>query len=180
MLFSGSVRENLDPFDAFDDNALHTVLRQVNLDAHVAAMAEKDDADSQEAGADGSATHSVRSSLDAQVTEAGGNFSLGQRQLICIARALLRQSKLVLLDEATSSVDVETDNMIQSHMRSRFTSSTVITVAHRINTIIDSDRVLVLEHGRVAEFAPPHQLLAEPQSLFHALVHEHEHSRNAV
>jgi len=196
VLFSGSVRENLDPFSEFDDAALARSLQRVNLMAHVEGIAasemEGGDADDITGGGGGGGggggsggavlrgvrrtNVGVSRALDAHVAENGGNFSLGQRQLICIARALLRRSRLILLDEATSSVDVETDAMIQKHMRSEFAASTVITVAHRINTIIDSDRVLVLERGRVAEFDTPQRLLRDPQSLFYSLVHEYDHS----
>eukprot|EP00937_MAST-01D_sp_MAST-1D-sp2_P000725 g725.t1 len=163
VLFSGTVRENLDPFHRHADAGLCRALERVHLLAHAEALAV--------GGAQGGGGQGP---LGAAVAEGGANFSLGQRQLLCIARAMLQRSHVVLLDEATSSVDAETDALIQQRMRSDFAASTVITVAHRINTIIDSDRVLVMERGRVAELAPPRELLADPRSLFHALVHEHE------
>ncbi len=130
-----------------------------------------------------------------QVTEKGENFSQGQRQLICLARALLRKSKVMtresiihkqlsrllqttcttyvcqvlLLDEATAAVDLETDDLIQKAIRTEFADCTVITIAHRLNTILDCDRVAVFSEGRLVEFAPPSELLAKKDSAFSAL-----------
>lgn len=103
------------------------------------------------------------------MAEGGENFSLGQRQLFCIARALLRAPKILVLDEATANVDVETDALIQKTIRSEFKDCTMLTVAHRINTIIDSDRVLTMDNGVVAEYSSPQDLLADDNSLFSKL-----------
>lgn len=94
---------------------------------------------------------------------------MGQRQLICLARALLRKTKILILDEATAAVDLETDDLIQSTIRSEFSHCTVLTIAHRLNTIIDSDRVLVLDKGLVVEFDSPDTLLKNKASIFYSM-----------
>ncbi|XP_054158437.1 ATP-binding cassette sub-family C member 2-like [Oppia nitens] len=148
VLFSGTIRFNLDPFDRFTDDQLWSVLEHSHLNEFV---------------------KSTDMGLDYQVDESGDNLSVGQRQLICLARALLRNTRLLILDEATAAVDVETDALIQQTIRQEFKSCTVLTIAHRINTIMDSDRVLVLNDGRVAEFASPDELLSNRTSIFYLL-----------
>ncbi|CAG8642031.1 16346_t:CDS:2, partial [Acaulospora colombiana] len=102
--------------------------------------------------------------LDAKVHEHGGNFSQGQRQLIALARALARRSKIIIMDEATASVDFRTDRLIQETIREEFSEATVITIAHRLRTVMDYDRVLVL--GKIIEFESPYLLLQNPRSMF--------------
>ena len=97
--------------------------------------------------------------LSEPVSEGASVFSVGQKQLICLARAILRKNRIIVLDEATANVDMETDRLIQETIKRKFRDCTVITVAHRLDTIIESDRVLVLSHGRVKEFGEPHALL---------------------
>lgn len=107
--------------------------------------------------------------LNHQVNEGGDNLSIGQRQLVCLARALLRRTNVLVLDEATAAVDLETDSLIQATIRQEFNHCTVLTIAHRLHTILDSDRVLVLDNGKVAEFNSPKSLLADNQSIFYSL-----------
>ncbi|KAI9040636.1 ATP-binding cassette glutathione S-conjugate transporter YCF1 [Aspergillus affinis] len=138
-MFEGTVRDNLDPRHAHDDTELWSVLEHARLKDHVAQM---------------------EGQLDARIQEGGSNLSQGQRQLVNLARALLTPSNILVLDEATAAVDVETDALLQRTLRSSiFSDRTIITIAHRINTIIDSDRIVVLDKGRVAEFDTPKELI---------------------
>ena len=107
----------------------------------------------------GPAVRALEGQLHDMVAEGGENFSVGQRQLLCIGRALLRKPKVLVLDEATASIDNATDAAVQLRIRQEFQDATVLTIAHRLHTIMDSDRVLVLEHGRVKEFDTPKALL---------------------
>ncbi|KAJ1519078.1 hypothetical protein ONE63_011320 [Megalurothrips usitatus] len=149
VLFSGTLRKNLDPFEEYRDDQLWAALEDVEL-RDVAAGAE---------------------GLQMRVADAGSNFSVGQRQLICLARAILRDNKLLVLDEATANVDPQTDALIQKTIRSKFAHCTVLTVAHRLNTIMDSDRVLVMDDGRPTEFDHPH-LLIQKRGIFYSLVQQ--------
>ncbi|CAK9004941.1 Multidrug resistance-associated protein 1 (ATP-binding cassette sub-family C member 1) (Glutathione-S-conjugate-translocating ATPase ABCC1) (Leukotriene C(4) transporter) (LTC4 transporter) [Durusdinium trenchii] len=150
VIFSGTVRSNLDPFNAYEDDQIWDALQQC-------AMVE-----------------SIRESggLDSEVSEFGENFSQGQRQLLCLARAVLAQAKILLLDEATSSVDYETDAAIQNTINSSFKGSTILTIAHRMLSIIEYDRILVLSDGQVAEFGSPDELLKDSDSEFSGMVGE--------
>ena len=155
VLFSASIRFNLDPFDEFSDAQIWDVLTSVEMKDHVMSLSGK---------------------LIEEVAEGGDNFSTGQRQLICIARALLRHPKILVMDEATASIDNETDAMIQRMVRQNFKESTVLTIAHRLHTIIDSDRILVLDSGSVAEMDSPENLLANPNGMFKSLWDRHKKS----
>jgi len=138
VLFSGTVRLNLDPFDKHSDDELWKVLEVSHLKNFVSGLND---------------------GLQHQVTEGGENLSVGQRQLVCLARALLRKSKILVLDEATAAVDLETDELIQKTIRDEFADHTVFTIAHRLNTIMDYDRVLVLDSGAIVELDSPANLL---------------------
>ena len=113
---------------------------------------------------------SLDAGLEYSVAENGENLSLGQRQLICLGRALLRKSKILVLDEATAAIDLSTDALIQETIRSEFSHCTILTIAHRLNTIMDSTRVLVMDQGKVVQFDTPERLLANKDSgAFYAL-----------
>ncbi|KAH9080865.1 hypothetical protein Ae201684P_007951 [Aphanomyces euteiches] len=141
VLFSGSVRLNLDPTNDADDADLWTVLKRVHLSDAIP-------------------------SLEFEIAEKGSNLSVGQRQLVCIARALLRRSKVVVLDEATANIDPESDCLIQQTMRECFENVTRLIIAHRLDTILDSDRILVLDAGAVKEYGTPSELFANKDSAF--------------
>ncbi|GAB5362447.1 hypothetical protein AAMO2058_000797700 [Amorphochlora amoebiformis] len=146
-LFSGTLRSNLDPFDDYEDANLWGALRDVQLEKSFA-------------------------SLSTPISESGGNLSTGEKQLICLARASLRNSKVLVCDEATAHVDPHTDATIQAAIRRRFSGCTVIIIAHRLNTIIDCDYAAVLEHGRLVEFGPPHDLLKNKEGKFAGMVRD--------
>ncbi|KAI4466024.1 atp-binding cassette sub-family c [Holotrichia oblita] len=147
VLFSASMRYNLDPFNEYSDKDIWNALNQVEL-------------------------KNMLSSLEYKVEEGGNNFSVGQRQLICLARAIIRRNKILVLDEATANVDPETDNLIQRTIRNKFRDCTVLTIAHRLNTIMDSDRIIVMDAGRIVECDHPHLLLQNENGYFTKLVME--------
>ncbi|XP_018417069.1 PREDICTED: canalicular multispecific organic anion transporter 1 isoform X2 [Nanorana parkeri] len=138
VLFSGTLRMNLDPFDQYTDEEVWKALELSHLKPYVEGLEEK---------------------LFYAVSEGGENLSVGQRQLVCLARALLRKSKILILDEATAAVDLETDNLIQRTIRSEFADCTVLTIAHRLHTIMDSNKVMVLDAGKIIEYGEPEALL---------------------
>uniref|UniRef100_A0A7N8XI22 ATP-binding cassette, sub-family C (CFTR/MRP), member 10 n=1 Tax=Mastacembelus armatus TaxID=205130 RepID=A0A7N8XI22_9TELE len=148
FLFSGTIRENLDPCGRHPDQQLLDVLDQCHLSSVVSRMG----------------------GLDAEVGERGKSLSVGQRQLLCLSRALLTQAKVLCIDEATASVDQKTDRLLQQTIRDMFQDKTVLTIAHRINTIMDCDRVLVMHAGKVVEFDSPAALCKTDRSVFHRLV----------
>ncbi|XP_027198223.2 ATP-binding cassette sub-family C member 4-like [Dermatophagoides pteronyssinus] len=149
VAFIGSLRKNLDPFDVRSDEEIWNALEKVQIKKVVNEMYEK---------------------LEYQLSEGGDNLSVGQRQLICLARALLRRNKILILDEATANVDNHTDSLIQQTIRNNFSDCTVITIAHRLNTIIDSDRIIVMDAGRVAQFDTPLNLIQNEQGIFYNLI----------
>uniref|UniRef100_A0A8B9S531 ABC-type glutathione-S-conjugate transporter n=1 Tax=Apteryx owenii TaxID=8824 RepID=A0A8B9S531_APTOW len=150
VLFSGSLRTNLDPLNQYTDADIWTALELTQLKNFIADLPDQ---------------------LEYKCTDQGENLSTGQKQLVCLARALLQKAKILVLDEATSAVDPETDLQIQSTLRTQFKESTVLTIAHRVNTIMDCDRILVLENGWIAEFDTPEKLIAQ-KGAFYRLVEE--------
>ncbi|XP_033095845.1 multidrug resistance-associated protein 4-like, partial [Anneissia japonica] len=151
VLFSGCLRRNLDPFGEHNEIQLWRALEEVQLKSTVSELPEK---------------------LGAPVSEGGSNFSVGQRQLLCLARALLRHTRILIVDEATANVDIKTDQLIQATIREKFKHCTVLTIAHRLNTIMDSDRILILDQGKIAEFDEPFVLLQKEDGLLTKMVSE--------
>nr|XP_012230327.1 PREDICTED: probable multidrug resistance-associated protein lethal(2)03659 isoform X1 [Linepithema humile]XP_012230329.1 PREDICTED: probable multidrug resistance-associated protein lethal(2)03659 isoform X1 [Linepithema humile]XP_012230330.1 PREDICTED: probable multidrug resistance-associated protein lethal(2)03659 isoform X1 [Linepithema humile] len=145
FLFSGTLRRNLDPFDLHADHPLWQALEEVEL---------------KEMG------------LEAHINEGGSNLSVGQRQLVCLARAIVRNNPILVLDEATANVDPRTDELIQTTIRRKFEKCTVLTIAHRLNTVMDSDRILVMDAGSAVEFDHPHVLLQKESGYLKNMVHE--------
>ncbi|CAG2101812.1 unnamed protein product [Medioppia subpectinata] len=150
-LFTGTLRLNLDPFNRYSDTDIWRALESAHLKQFV---------------------DTLKKGLSHEISEGGENLSVGQKQLICLARALLRKTKILVLDEATAAVDMETDDLIQQTIRKEFCLSTIVTIAHRLNTIIDYDKVLVMDKGMVAEFDSPHHLLQNTNSIFYSMAKE--------
>ncbi|KAJ3097211.1 hypothetical protein HDU97_005074 [Phlyctochytrium planicorne] len=178
VLFEGTLKSNIDPLDAHTDEEIWNAIRDVGLLESMQKKANGKGKEVAEAGVPGSVSEAVvRVEEDGEekedrpfqlsdaVNEGGTNFSQGQRQLICMARAMLRKTKLIILDEATASVDELADSKIQEGIRSAFKDGTVITIAHRLKTIIDYDRVLVLDHGEIAEYDTPFNLVSREAAL---------------
>ncbi|XP_047065452.1 ABC transporter C family member 14-like [Lolium rigidum] len=152
VLFEGTIRSNIDPIGQFSDSEIWQALEHCQLKDVVASKAQK---------------------LDALVADSGENWSVGQRQLLCLGRVILKQNQVLFMDEATASVDSQTDAAIQKITREQFSSCTIISIAHRIPTVMDCDRVLVLDAGLVKEFDEPSKLIEQPSSLFGAMVQEY-------
>ena len=148
ILFTGSLRMNLDPFQEYSDQELWDALEEASLKNMVEKLPKQ---------------------LSEEIKECGANFSVGERQLLCLARALLKRSKIIIMDEATANVDYKTDQLIQETIHTKSRHCTVITIAHRLNTIIDYDRVVVLENGQVVEYDKPEILLQNKEGEFSRL-----------
>eukprot|EP00300_Choanocystis_sp_HF-7_P031235 c40430_g1_i1.p1 GENE.c40430_g1_i1~~c40430_g1_i1.p1 ORF type:complete len:697 (+),score=203.27 c40430_g1_i1:197-2092(+) len=149
FLFSGTIRSNLDIMGQYSDEEIWHAVKMVDLEK---------------------AIREFKAGLDHLVTEKGDNFSAGTVQLLCLARVLLKKPKVIFMDEATASVDLETDNLVQKTIRSSFSDCTIVTIAHRLNTVIDYDKILVMDQGRVVEFGSPAQLLRDSGGFFSNLV----------
>nr|XP_035935992.1 multidrug resistance-associated protein 4 isoform X4 [Halichoerus grypus] len=151
VLFTGTMRKNLDPFNEHTDEELWNAIAEVQLKEAIEDLPGK---------------------LDTELAESGSNFSVGQRQLVCLARAILRKNRILIIDEATANVDPRTDELIQKKIREKFAQCTVLTIAHRLNTIIDSDKIMVLDSGRLKEYDEPYVLLQNEESLFYKMVQQ--------
>ncbi|KAI4294948.1 hypothetical protein MLD38_040783 [Melastoma candidum] len=151
-MFEGTIRSNLDPLEEYTEEQIWDALDKCQLGDEVRKKEGK---------------------LDSTVIENGENWSMGQRQLVCLGRVLLKKSKVLVLDEATASVDTATDNLIQQTIRQHFSECTVITIAHRITSVVDSDMVLLLDNGLVSEYDSPKRLLEDRSSSFAQMVEEY-------
>ncbi|XP_023230047.1 multidrug resistance-associated protein 4-like isoform X2 [Centruroides sculpturatus] len=149
MLFNGPLRRNIDPFNEYSEEKLWQAIEEVQLKEVISTLP---------------------GGLDTHLSEGGRNFSVGERQLICLARTILRQNKILVMDEATANIDKRTDSCIQKIIREKFKSCTVLTIAHRLHTIIDSDRILVLVNGKLEEFDMPYKLLKNVNGTFYNLI----------
>ncbi|CAM4781960.1 unnamed protein product [Rotaria magnacalcarata] len=152
VLFTGTMRSNLDRFGDYSDTEIWHALDQVQLKKLVSDV--------------------MPNGLQSLVNESGSNLSVGQKQLVCLARAILKKSRILVIDEATANVDNATDELIQRAIREQFKNCTVLTVAHRLRTVIDSDRIMVLGSGNILEFDTPQALLFDTQSQFSSLVNQ--------
>uniref|UniRef100_A0A804LAC5 Uncharacterized protein n=1 Tax=Musa acuminata subsp. malaccensis TaxID=214687 RepID=A0A804LAC5_MUSAM len=152
IMFEGTVRGNLDPLKEYSDSRIWEVLDKCQLGDMIRKNSKK---------------------LDSTVIENGENWSVGQRQLLCLGRALLKRSNILVLDEATASVDTATDGIIQETLREEFKDCTILTIAHRIHTVIDSDLILVLSEGKILEYDKPSMLLEREDSAFSKLIKEY-------
>ncbi|XP_011500254.1 PREDICTED: multidrug resistance-associated protein 4-like [Ceratosolen solmsi marchali] len=148
ILFMGTVRKNLDPFDEYTDKDLWQALDDVGM------------------------KRSLHMGLDAKVAVGGSNFSVGQRQLLCLARAIVRKKKILVMDEATANVDPSTDDLIQKTVKKKFEACTILTIAHRLHTVIDSDRILVMDSGSISEFDHPYILLTNNKGTLYDIVQQ--------
>lgn len=153
QVLEGSIRSNLDPLNQYSSEKLLDVLELSHLQSHVLKMAKEQEC----------------LPLDVAIQEGGSNLSVGQKQLVCLARALLNPSKVLVLDEATSSVDLETDNVVQQTIRAQFQGKTILTIAHRLDTVMDSDKIVVLDQGKIVEVGAPDDLL-EQKGWFYEMV----------
>ena len=150
LLFSGTLKSNIDPFNKYSDEEVADSLKKVHIWDDLKEDSNESDP--------------IKKKLYSKIEEEGSNYSLGQRQLICLARALVRNPKILLMDEATASIDLKTDNLIQKMISEEFKNTTVITIAHRLNTIINYDKILVLDKGEVQEYNSPKALVNDENS----------------
>ncbi|XP_070656023.1 ATP-binding cassette sub-family C member 4-like [Bos indicus] len=145
------MRKNLDPFNEHTDKELWNALEEVQLKETIEGLPGK---------------------MDTALAETGSNLSVGQRQLVCLARVILKTNQILIIDKATSNVDPRTDELIKKAIHEKFSQCTVVTITHRLSTIIDSDKIMVLDSGTVKEYSPPHVLLQNSKSLFYKMMQQ--------
>ena len=145
-LMDGTLRYNIDPISCYSDHEIYQVMKKIGFDY---ILSEN------------------KGGLDQKISENGSNLSIGEKQLICITRAILRKSKIIVLDEATASIDYKTEEIIQKALNEILSDSTMISIAHRIKTVMNADKILVLENGEIIEFDTPQNLLRDKNSYFY-------------
>ena len=155
FLLEGTLKTNLDPLNLYSESEINEVLKNVKL----YEMLERDNANKK----------NTSNGINTIIKEYGNNLSFGCRQLLCVARAILRKSKIIILDEATSSVDQKTEDIITNAVDTMFKDSTVITIAHTINTVKSCDRIIVMNDGEIAEVGKPDDLIMDVNSKFYTL-----------
>jgi ABC-type multidrug transport system fused ATPase/permease subunit len=179
VLFSGTIRTNLDPFSDFSDHQIKEVLQRVHLiPSSDNSPAPEPEAESSTSGSSTAAptltdvkgNANIFLDLSSPISSSGSNLSQGQKQLLCLARAILSRPRLLILDEATSAVDMVTDALIQRSIREEFANTTLLVVAHRLSTVADFDRILVMRDGVAAEFGSPKELLGLEDGVFRDMV----------
>ncbi|XP_057563261.1 ATP-binding cassette sub-family C member 4-like [Hippopotamus amphibius kiboko] len=151
VLFTATMRKNLDPFNEHTDEELWNALEEVQLKEAIKVLPDK---------------------MDTELAESGLNLSVGQRQLVCLARAILRKNQILIIDKATSNVDPRTDELIQKKIHEKFAQCTVLTITHRLSTVIDSDKIMVLDSGTLKQYGPPCELLQATDSLFYRMMQQ--------
>lgn len=163
-LFTGTIKSNLDPYDEYTDDQIFEALKRVNL-----VTQEELDRPLTDTSSVSSENVNKFLNLSGEISEGGSNISQGQRQLVCLARSLLRSPKIILLDEATASIDYASDAKIQQTIRKEFGGNTILTIAHRLRSVIDYDKILVMDAGEVKEFDHPYSLLLNKNSLLYSM-----------
>ncbi|XP_043334064.1 ATP-binding cassette sub-family C member 4-like isoform X7 [Cervus canadensis] len=151
VLFTGTMRKNLDPFDEHTNEELWDALEEVRLKEIIESLPDK---------------------MDTELVESGSNLSVGQRQLLCLARGILRKNQILIIDNATSHVDPRTDELIQKNIREKFSQCTVLTITHRLSTVIDSEWIMVWDSGRLDDYDEPYTMLQERDGLFYKMVQQ--------
>ena len=174
-MFKGTLRFNLDPFTEYSDEDMLSVLRTVQLYEVMKRLSQSPSMSSSSTASSDNLSPQLSYGSDenildrVMIAEKGGNLSVGQRQLLCMARAILRKPKILILDECTASIDHETDGIIQNVVRSQLSECTVISIAHRLHTIAYYDAVIVMQQGRMMEYDHPYKLMRDSNSLFHKM-----------
>jgi ABC-type multidrug transport system fused ATPase/permease subunit len=178
FLLSGTIRSNVDPFGRYSDSEIIQVLKDTNVyESLLHTSREQKDEKKPEQPKEEKTKITKKVSEDEQlldygVAAGGSNLSVGQKQLVCIARALIAKPRILLMDEATAHIDNKTDQIVQEILQTKFNNSTILTIAHRLRTVIKYDRIMYIEEGRIGEYDDPYLLLQNKESKFYGLVEE--------